>query len=189
MRILIAIMLLALAGCDDKKPASSFAMLGDSVISLMAPFQPGLPTPFNTAVNLGVGGQTSTQIAARVGTIPAGTALLLLEGGINNLGDPDQIVADYTMMLNGISPNVTIFFLGIIQLDEQQLAITIPNSNLSNVKVNEVVARINAVCLTHPNCQPQIAAQKGSMTDLTQDGLHPNSAGYQAIASRILTGS
>jgi lysophospholipase L1-like esterase len=162
-------------------------MLGDSVISLMAPFQPNLAAPFNTATNLGVGGQTSTQIASRVGTIPAGTALLLLEGGINNLDSPDQIVADYAGMLDAIPSSISIFFLGIIQLDEAQLAITIPGSNLSNAKVNAVVARINAVCATHPNCHPQTTAQTGSMAGFTLDGLHPNGSGYSTIVQRILT--
>jgi lysophospholipase L1-like esterase len=179
---------IVLAGCNDKQQSSSnFAMLGDSVISLMAPFQPSLAPPFNTAVNLGIGQQTSTQIAARVGTIPAGTQLLLLEGGINNLDDPDTIVSDYVNMLSAISPAITIFFLGIIQLDEVQLATTLPGSPLNNMKIDAVVARLNAVCAAHANCHPQLVAQTGSMVGLTLDGLHPNGAGYSAIVSRILT--
>jgi lysophospholipase L1-like esterase len=153
----------------------------------MAPFQPSLAPPFNTAVNLGIGQQTSTQIAARVGTIPAGTQLLLLEGGINNLDDPDTIVSDYVNMLSAISPAITIFFLGIIQLDEVQLATTLPGSPLNNMKIDAVVARLNAVCAAHANCHPQLVAQTGSMVGLTLDGLHPNGAGYSAIVSRILT--
>jgi lysophospholipase L1-like esterase len=187
---IVAICLL-LAGCNDSSSSPSnanFAMLGDSIIAMMGQYQPSLPAPFNTATNLGIGGQTSTQIASRIGSA-VGSPMLLLEGGINNLNDPDQIVADYTGMLNAIPPTTTIFFLGIIQLDEGPLPVNYAALNLSNAKVNAVDARLNALCATHPNCHVQIAAQTGSMVGLTQDGIHPNQAGYSAIVSRILTGS
>jgi lysophospholipase L1-like esterase len=195
MRIIAAILLaLSLTACNDGSPSPSsanFAMLGDSIIAMMGTYQPSLPAPFNTATNLGIGGQTSTQIANRIGSA-VGSPMLLLEGGINNLNDPDQIVADYTAMLNAIPATTTIFFLGIIQLDEAQIAAVIgPGASpaLHNSNVNAVDARLNALCATHPNCHVQTAAQTGSMVGLTQDGIHPNQAGYSAIVSRILTGS
>jgi lysophospholipase L1-like esterase len=191
-RIIAAILLtLSLTACNDSSSTPSnanFAMLGDSIIAMMGQYQPSLPAPFNTATNLGIGGQTSTQIAARIGSA-IGPPMLLLEGGINNLNDPDQIVADYTAMLNAIPPTTTIFFLGIIQLDEGPLPVNYAALNLSNAKVNAVDARLNDLCAAHPNCHVQTAAQTGSMVGLTQDGIHPNQAGYSAIVSRILTGS
>jgi len=183
----LAIVGLSLAACDDKPGVNkNFAMIGDSVISLMAPVQPQLPSPFDGAINLGVGGQTSTQIRLRIGTIPAGTPMVLLEGGINNLGDPDAIVADYEAMLNTIPSTTQVFFLGIIHVDEAQLAKSIPGSPLTNAAITEVVVRINAICYRHSNCAPAIAAQMQSMDGLTIDGLHPSPAGYLAIANRVL---
>ena len=65
-------------------PAIRLTMLGDSIIAMMAPQQPSLPPPVNSAVNLGVGGQDTTSIKKQVASIPATTTHVLLEGGINN---------------------------------------------------------------------------------------------------------
>lgn len=187
MRTLVIALAFLVASCDDRpSPNKNFVMIGDSIIEMMGQYQKQLPNPFDGAINLGVGGQSSTQIRSRIGTMPPGTPMLLLEGGINNIDSPDTIVQDYEAILATIPVTTGIFMVGIIQVDEAQLAISIPGAPQSNAKISAIVSRLNALCAQHPNCHQMIAAQTGSMTGLTLDGVHPNLSGYLAIASRVL---
>ena len=98
-------------------PAIRLTMLGDSIIAMMAPQQPSLPPPVNSAVNLGVGGQNTTSIKKQVASIPATTTHVLLEGGINNyfLGTSASILTDYAAMLDAIPASMRVVVLGITQ--------------------------------------------------------------------------
>lgn len=185
--VVVVVVFALLAACDDKpSPNKNFVMIGDSIIEMMGQYQKQLPNPFDGAINLGVGGQSSTQIRSRIGTVPAGTPMLLLEGGINNIDSPDTIVQDYTAMLSSIPVTTGIFMVGILQVDEAQLAISIPGAPQNNAKISAIVSQLNALCAQHPNCHQMIATQTGSMTGLTLDGVHPNLSGYLAITSRVL---
>jgi hypothetical protein len=170
-------------------PAIRLTMLGDSIFAMMAPQQPSLPPPVNSAVNLGVGGQDTTSIKKQVASIPATTTHVLLEGGINNyfLGTSASILTDYAAMLDAIPASMRVVVLGITQVDESAYSDEhqVWKTLFSNPQIADTDSRINALCASHSNCVVAAEAQNLSMVGRTIDGLHPNAAGYTALAPLI----
>jgi lysophospholipase L1-like esterase len=153
-------------------------MIGDSIIANMAAGQPMLPEPFKSAYNMGVHGETTTQIRARIGSIPKGTKMVLLEGGGNNfnLGNTSTIIDDYKAMLLAIPTSVHVIVLGIARVDD-------PVFNAETAGINSL---INGIAITRPNTVVATAAQNTSMSGLTIDGQHPTPAGYVALVNALL---
>jgi GDSL-like Lipase/Acylhydrolase family len=170
-------------------PAIHLTMLGDSIIAMMAPQQPTLPPPFKSAVNLGVGGQDTTSIKKQVASIPATTTHVLLEGGINNyfLGTSASIFTDYAAILDAIPASMRVIVLGITQVDESAYGAEhqVWKTLFSNPRIADTDFQINALCASHSNCVVATEAQNLSMVGRTIDGLHPNAAGYAALAPLI----
>ena len=170
-------------------PVVHLTMLGDSIIAMMAPLQPSLPPPVNSAVNLGVGGQDTTSIKKQVASIPANTTHVLLEGGINNyfLGTSNSILEDYAAILDAIPVSMRVVVLGITQVDESAYSTQqqVWKTLISNSQIDAMDSRINEICARHRNCVVATEAQTQSMVGRTIDGLHPNAAGYAALAPLI----
>jgi len=176
-------------GAAPPSPAIHLTMLGDSIIAMMAPHQPSLPPPFNSAVNLGVGGQDTTSIRKQIALIPPNTTHVLLEGGINNyfLGTSGAILPDYAAMLDAIPASMRVVVLGITQVDESHYGVQgqIWKTRFSNSTIAATDLRIDELCARHRNCVVAAEAQNLGMTGRTIDGLHPNAAGYAALAPLI----
>lgn len=163
-------------------PKPKLAMLGDSLIANLATTnqQSTLPEPFKNAMNLGMHGDTTAQISTRIPKIPAGLPVLL-EGGANNisLGSQDQVVPNYTAMLDALSSH-RVILLGIVQWDETVAAAG------SNAKISALNSQINALAIGRPNVVVATDAQALSMVGLTIDGEHPSPAGYIALVNKLL---
>ena len=153
-----------------------FVMIGDSIIANMVATQPSLPEPFKSALNLGVHGDTSSQIRARIGTIPKGTKRVLIDGGGNNVAYPGVIAADYAAMLAAIPLTTRVIVLGIARVED-------PSFNAQTVVIN---TQINLVAATRPNTVVASAAQNVSMVGLTIDGVHPTPAGYVVLINTLM---
>jgi lysophospholipase L1-like esterase len=162
-------------------PKPTLVMIGDSIIANLTTTdtQKLMRPPFNTALNLGVHGETTTQIRARIGTIPAGIPVLL-EGFANNFsfGMEASIVPDFTAMLAALTPTNHVVLLGMCQVDGA------PDTGL-NIKINDYNAQINAASAGYQNVTIAKDAQTVSMTGLTIDGEHPSTAGYIVLFNAL----
>lgn len=166
---------------------SKVAMLGDSIIAQMVGVQSAMPSPFTGATNLGVSGQTTAQIAARVGSIAASATHVMIEGGVNDYilnNSGAAIVAGYTTMLNAIPSTKRVILLGLPQVDE---AVISPADNLTNASINAANAQLITLCNSYPNCIPATAWMTMNRNGKTADGLHFTAASYQDFATAVLT--
>lgn len=166
---------------------SNVAMLGDSIISQMSGVQAAMPSPFTGATNLGVSGQTTAQIAARVTSITASSTHVMLEGGVNDFilnNSSTAIVPGFTTMLNAIPSTQRVILLGLPQVDE---AVVNPANNLTNARINAVNAQLITLCSSYPNCIPATAWMNMNRNGKTADGLHFTAASYQDFATAVLT--
>jgi lysophospholipase L1-like esterase len=145
MRNILTALLLFLTACDGDDrhaaappppapptPAAQIAIFGDSIIQIMASGNP--VAPFDRALNAGVGGQTSGQIADRV---TAAAPIVFLEGGINDQLR-DEIVPNYRRMLDKLT-GVRVVIIGIPPVDEALLDV-----DLAKIINNAKIAKINA---------------------------------------------
>lgn len=180
-----------LAACNDENKQSvpsppairEVAMFGDRVIQGMVRVQLTFAPPFNTALNYGIGGQTSRQIADRVS--PAASTVFL-EGGGNEfiLGLPlDGIAASYRRMLGQLS-SVQVRIIGIPHVDEAVIdRKTFPNIN--NAGISEINANLVQICAEYPNCKPATAAMQLSVSGLTSDGIHLRPENYPIFVAAL----
>lgn len=163
------------------------AMLGDSLIAQMVGVQSAMPAFFPGATNLGVSGQTTAQIAARVSSIAASATHVMIEAGVNDFilnGSGAAIVSGYTTMLNAIPATQRVILLGLPQVDE---AVINPADNLTNASINAVNAQLITLCNSYPNCIPATAWMTMNRNGKTADGLHFTAASYQDFATAVLT--
>ena len=170
---------------------TAVAILGDSIVGGMTPYQSGLTPPINGAANLGVGGQTSVQIAARASSA-LGYSHVLIEGGINDfiLDYPNppgnSIVNAYAQMLQLLSPTVQVRVIGISHVDPGALGSGY--TFLNNAAIDAVNNQLINLCATFANCLPVIPAMRQDVTGLTVDGIHKSAAGYAAWAPLLAAG-
>lgn len=159
----------------------SVAILGDSIVQQMTPWQPLLPRPINDAVNLGISGDGAVQIAAR-----ASSALeysdVLIEGGVDDLirGDPAGIVPAYEQILRILRGAKQVRIIGISRVDP--IALGPDYRFLNNAAIDAINNQLIDLCATFDNCRPVIAAMRQDVTGLTKDGIHKTAAGYAAWA-------
>jgi lysophospholipase L1-like esterase len=177
----LIVVLLLLTACSEKQP--QVAIFGDSIIEQMTPVQPSLAPPFNTALNYGISGQVSGQIADRV---RAAAPTVFLEGGTNDLLNPglgDNIVASYRRMLDKLS-GIQVRIIGIPPVDEAALR---PDWRpfINNAKVAEINAQLADLCRSYSNCHPIITAMQFNMSGHTLDGIHLRPAGYLVWTSSL----
>jgi lysophospholipase L1-like esterase len=167
------------------------AMLGDSITAQMAPRQGGFPFPFNSAANLGVGGNTAAQIASRVGSISATATHVVIQAGTNDLvglGTAVGVIPNYTSMLNAIPSTTTVIVIGILPVDEvAELAFNPtypPFLNNALIKIQNI--EISKLCRTYSNCVVATGIMDKIMTGKTVDGIHPTAAADLEIINALM---
>jgi lysophospholipase L1-like esterase len=144
----------------------------------------------------GVGGQTSSQIAARMLADTYHTNdNVVLEAGRNNVGNaPASIVADIQSMIDHLAPgNTQYVILSVINATAENSAATGPN--LTNY--NNILAINAALAAAFPghylDVRSAIVTASGGANDappaswMYQGSVHPNDAGYQVMATQIQT--
>lgn len=167
------------------------AIIGDSITSQMSPRQGTFPVPFVAATNLGVSGNTTAQVLARVASIPASTTHVVLQMGTNDLvglGTDTTIIPNYTSMLNAIPSTMRVIILGILPVDEAQLAISNPTypPYLSNAKIHYQNTAITTLCNTYSNCVVASGIMAKNMSGKTADGIHPTASADIEIITAIM---
>jgi lysophospholipase L1-like esterase len=190
MRNILIALLLSLTACDGDDrdaaappppaptPAAQIAIFGDSIVRFMEEGNP--VAPFDKALNAGIGGQTSGQIAGRV---TAAAPIIFLEGGINdfvmfNSPDPTWIISNYRRMLDKLT-GVRVVVIGIPPVDETLFAVNVARL-ISNAKIARINAQLVNLCSQYSNCQTATAAMQFNMSGKTLDGIHPKPETYAA---------
>jgi lysophospholipase L1-like esterase len=188
MRNILITLLLFLTACDGEDrhaaappppppptSAAQVAIFGDSIVQSMAGGNP--VAPFDRALNAGIGGQTSGQIADRV---TAAAPIVFLEGGINDFGGEllDVIVPNYRRMLDKLT-GVRVVIIGIPPVDEALFDVKAARL-ISNAKIAQFNAQLANLCSQYSNCQTATAAMQFNMSGKTLDGIHPKPETYVA---------
>jgi GDSL-like Lipase/Acylhydrolase family len=174
---LIAAILLA---SQPAVAAGDVVFLGDSIIAGM-----DVSAVAPNAVNMGVSGDRTAAILARVDKIPADAAAVVLEGGINDLRRGwwhNQVVPNYQKILARLPHGARIYLVGVLPLDETHLSLRW--WFVDNRKIAEVNGNLAALCRTYPNCIVIPPLPALGPNDTVGDGVHPNAAGYAKIASQ-----
>jgi lysophospholipase L1-like esterase len=180
--ILIAVLLFltayrdASAQSSPEPPAAQVAIFGDSIVQAMAGSNP--VAPFDRALNAGISGQTTEEIADRV---TAAAPIVFLEGGTNDLTRNfplDEIVSNYRRMLDKLT-GVRVVIIGIPPVDEALFSVS-RVLLISNAKIAQINAQLMHLCSQYSNCQTATAAMQFNMADKTLDGIHLKPETYTA---------
>src|SRR5262245_5317431 len=186
MRNILIALLLSLTACDGDDPhtaapkppapptpAAQIAILGDSIVRFME--ESNLVAPFDRALNAGIDGQTTGQIADRVSAV---ARIVFLEGGINDFGGQplDGIVPNYRRMLDKLT-RVRVVIIGIPPVDEALFDVNRARL-ISNAKIAQINAQLANLCSQYSNCQTATAAMQFNMSGKTLDGIHPKPETY-----------
>jgi lysophospholipase L1-like esterase len=184
--ILIAVLLFLTSGDGDDRdasaqpspqpPAAQVAIFGDSIVQAMAGSNP--VAPFDRALNAGISGQTTEEIADRV---TAAAPIVFLEGGTNDLTRSlplDEIVSNYRRMLDKLT-GVRVVIIGIPPVDEGLFSVR-RVLLISNAKIAQINAQLAHLCSQYSNCQTATAAMQFNMADKTLDGIHLKPETYTA---------
>jgi lysophospholipase L1-like esterase len=180
--ILIAVLLFltayrdASAQSSPEPPAAQVAIFGDSIVQAMAGSNP--VAPFDKALNAGISGQTTEEIADRV---TAAAPIVFLEGGTNDLTRNlplDEIVSNYRRMLDKLT-GVRVVIIGIPPVDEALFSVS-RVLLISNAKIAQINAQLMHLCSQYSNCQTATAAMQFNMADKTLDGIHLKPETYTA---------
>jgi lysophospholipase L1-like esterase len=184
LRIAVLLFLTACDGDDrdasvqpsPEPPAAQVAIFGDSIVQAMAGSNP--VAPFDRALNAGISGQTTEEIADRV---TAAAPIVFLEGGTNDLTRNlplDEIVSNYRRMLDKL-PGVRVVIIGIPPVDETLVSVS-RVLLISNAKIAQINAQLMHLCSQYSNCQTATAAMQFNMADKTLDGIHLKPETYTA---------
>jgi hypothetical protein len=161
MRNILIALLLFLTACDGDDrhaavppppapptPAAQIAIFGDSIVRFMEEGNP--VAPFDRALNAGIDGQATGQIAGRVA---AAAPIVFLEGGINDFaGHPlDEIVPNYRRMLDKLT-GVRVVIIGIPPVDEALFDVNRARL-ISNEKIAQINAQLANLCSQYSNGQ------------------------------------
>lgn len=134
-------------------------------------------------LNLAVSGTLTSQILASEAKAPINTRVIYVEGGVNDFlnATPQQIVANYAKIIAAAPAGAQIKILGILPVNEQQLA-----SNrdflqfVDNQKIAAVNAQIASTCAMSARCSfiavPAVP---------TVDGIHPTPQGQVSLINTI----
>jgi len=186
--ILIAVLLSLTASYGDERdasaprpqsPAAQVAIFGDSIVWQLAGGT--LVAPFDKALNAGINGQTTGEIADRV---TAAAPIVFLEGGTNDLWlnlPLDGIVPNYRRMLDKLT-GVRVVIIGIPPVDEGLFSVNRARL-ISNAKIEQINAQLAHLCSQYSNCKTATAAMQFNMADKTLDGIHLKPETYAAWTS------
>ena len=166
----------ASAQSSPEPPAAQVAIFGDSIVQAMAGSNP--VAPFDRALNAGISGQTTEEIADRV---TAAAPIVFLEGGTNDLTRNlplDEIVSNYRRMLDKLT-GVRVVIIGIPPVDEALFSVS-RVLLISNAKIAQINAQLAHLCSQYSNCQTATAAMQFNMADKTLDGIHLKPETYTA---------
>jgi lysophospholipase L1-like esterase len=134
---------------------------------------------------MGVNGNRTAAILARIDKVPADAAAVVLEGGINDLrkgrGWYGEVVANYQQILARLPRGARIYLVGVLPLDETHLSLRW--WFVDNRKIAEVNAELAALCRRHPNCVVIPPLPALGPRDTIGDGVYPNAVGYAKIAA------
>lgn len=148
------------------------AMLGDSITSQMAPRQSSFRAPFDGATNLGVSGNTTAMMLARVGSIPSSATHVVIQGGTNDLLNLFDPLPNYAAILNAIPSSKRVIVFGILPVDESAIRLDyLPY--LNNALIHQENVAISALCHTYANCVVATGIMAKPMKGKTVDGIHP----------------
>ena len=166
----------------------ALSIIGDSIISNMVSFgvQATLPAPFAGAQNLGVSGDRTDLILARLGQIASNVTDVILEGGTNDFlqGADSAIIPNYTSILNSLTPTRRVFIIGVMPVDQPAMD-QARVGFLNSAKVTAKNAQIATLCASYANCF-MTNVRNINMTGKTGgDGIHPAPATYIEIAALI----
>jgi lysophospholipase L1-like esterase len=184
LRIAVLLFLTACDGDDrdasaqplPEPPAVQVAIFGDSIVQAMAGSNP--VAPFDRALNAGISGQTTEEIADRV---TAAAPIVFLEGGTNDLWRNlplYEIVPNYLRMLDKLS-GVRVVIIGIPPVDEALFDVNRAKL-ISNAKIARIDAQLADLCSQFSNCRTATAAMQFNMADKTLDGIHLKPETYTA---------
>jgi lysophospholipase L1-like esterase len=157
-------------------PAAQVAIFGDSIVQAMAGSNP--IAPFDRALNAGIGGQTTREIADRV---TAAAPIVFLEGGTNDLMfnlPLDGIVPNYRRMLDKLTA-VRVVIIGVPPVDEALFNVNRARL-INNAKIAQINAQLAHLCSQYSNCKTATAAMEFNMADKTLDGIHLKPETYTA---------
>lgn len=165
-------------------------MLGDSICYQMAPYLSQLPAPWSTMTLLGANGETATQIASRVGSVPSGITHLFVAAGTNDLfglASASGIVPGYTSILNAIPSGVRIVIVGVPPIDPVQLnASWGANVGLLDAAgMNAVHTDLINLCASYKHAVPALASMLGNQNGNTSDGIHASGVTYYQNLFRL----
>lgn len=151
--------------------------------------------------NYGIGGETTTQIAARVAAIVATSAkLAIINGGVNDISsglvDQATFLANWTTILNALTgAGIKVCVLKIFPWStgtNQQLT----DRDSYNAALVSLVATSYANSAFCVDMDSTLGVNRGSGPvgnlwnmngTYTSDGIHPNPAGYTLAAAKIVT--
>lgn len=164
---------------DQVRSLGPVVFLGDSIIAGLNVSGVSLHT-----LNLAVSGNMTPQILASASKIPFNAREVVIEGGVNDLLNPNiptDTLANYRKILAAIPSTVPVKFLGILPVNEQQLA---SNRDFLQFVDNQKIAVINTqlsnICAARPGCT--FVPVK---TLSTVDGIHPTPQGQASLISTI----
>ena len=169
-------------------PDPPAAIIGDSIIAQMSRTRKTLPPPFQRARNLGVRGETASQIADRISSV-ADAPRVFIGGGTNDLlghSRIDGIVPAYRRMLEALADVGEVWIVGIPRVNEAAMRLHRADAGLLN---NATIAAVNQqlvqLCAEFANCRPAIAAMQMDMRGKTLDGIHLPKATYNEWVRRL----
>jgi lysophospholipase L1-like esterase len=199
-RILIAVAL-CLALRTNSAPAACaqvmFVAIGDSILALgnNMMYQISSDKHYRAWVNLGVGGQQSTQIAARIATATAyAPTYVLCNAGLNDFVfgfTYTQFITDWTVMLDAINAAGARPVVLVMTPATSQSNAYSTQKDAWNIGLIALAQTKNAIIVDPRAVLGQFRAggDAGNLWDflpaLTIDGMHPNDAGYAVLASFI----
>jgi lysophospholipase L1-like esterase len=168
----------ALVASHPDFAGSQVVFLGDSIIAEM-----DVSAVVPSAVNMGVSGDTTAAILARVSKVPAHATAIVLEGGINDLGKGwhDGVLANYQEILVRLASAPRIYLVGVLPLDETHLSLD-RRALFDNRKIAEVNDGLATLCRRYPNCVVIPPLPELGPNDTVGDGIHPSAAGYAKVA-------
>ena len=171
-------------------PPYNVCMLGDSITSQFSSYLSSMDPPYRFMNLQGVSGNTMSQIAARVGSVPGGITHLIVEGGTNDLfglADASGIIPGYTTILNAIPQSVRVIVMGVAPFDATQLNTSWGGSVglLDASHVNAVHFDLIDLCASYKNAVPAMASMLGNQNGLTSDGIHAAGVAYYQNLFRL----
>jgi lysophospholipase L1-like esterase len=184
-----------LTACGASGTSKKIVFLGDSMIK-----RGNWSTGFNnkTIVNLGIGGNTTSDILHRLDQVKAQhPKKIFLMIGINDLiqqKDPKETLQNYSKILTTLkqnSPDAHIYAMSVLPLNWQiHHRLRTTKHWVTLAQVNHLNDEIKRLCqeqsqVTFINLYPGLVQNGELISSYSSDGLHLNQAGYKVWEKEI----